>query len=81
MPRYVLRFSGRTAPRADQQHVRSFSKVHVVDEAPKMFLIEGRDTDVQELAAALPAWTVAREQAVPLPDARTKARRSKNARG
>jgi hypothetical protein len=81
MPRYILRFTGPAAPRADQQRVRSFSKVHVVDEAPKMFLVEGRDADVQELAASLPAWAVAREQAVPLPDARAKARRSKNARG
>jgi hypothetical protein len=81
MTRYVFRFSGPAGPREDQERIRSFSKVHVVDQATRMFLIEGPDADVQALAKSLPGWTVTPEKEVALPDARAKTRRSKKARG
>ena len=70
--RFVLRYAGPAAPPAQTQRIRSSAKVHVLDDSPKMLLVEGEDSDVETLLADLPDWKALREQSVRLPDGRPK---------
>ena len=61
MTRFVLRFSGPAVSPEHRDRIRSFAKVRVLDDAPKMFLVEGKDADVQELVTSLPDWKATAE--------------------
>ena len=68
---YILRFTGSGAKPADQvQRVKKMPGVVVLDESPRMLLIESSDTALAELSKSLPDWNVTPESYVPLPDTR-----------
>jgi len=71
--RYVLRYLGDgPKPPADVSRARQAPGVTVVDESPKMLLIEGDDASLAGLAEAFPGWAVTPEQTYSIPDARKR---------
>jgi len=57
---YVIRYRGRgPAPAGDVARIGD--AVHVVDQAARMLLVEGRASQMARLAAELPSWLVKEE--------------------
>jgi hypothetical protein len=77
MARYVLRFTGRGAP--PQQHRERIAKLpdaKIVDETPKMLLVEAPPETINRLSQELPDWTSTLERTISLPDPKPKLRSS-----
>jgi hypothetical protein len=73
--RYVLRYRGSgPAPPADLDRVRSDPRLRVVDEAPRMLLVETSDADAKSLRSELEGWLVSEEQIYASIDPRMKPR-------
>jgi hypothetical protein len=70
MQRFVLRYRGPgRAPEADVRRVRT-SALNVIDESPRLLLVEGERTTVRELIDDLRDWVSSDESTVQLPDTR-----------
>jgi hypothetical protein len=73
--RYVLRYRGSgPAPAAELDRVRSDARVRIVDEAPRMFLVEASDADAESLRSELGGWLISEEQFYAHADPRPKPR-------
>jgi len=74
--RFILRFHGMGAQSTnDIERVRALRHATVLDDSlPRMLLVEGSETELKNLLATMPGWIMAREQMIPLPDPRPKAR-------
>ena len=70
-PRFILRYRGDgDTPEADVAQLRSLSDAEVVDESPKMLLIESEPEALRALIATLADWMMAPEQQYGVPDTR-----------
>jgi hypothetical protein len=72
MPRYILRYCQPAVPAEHLAAIRSAPKVRVVEETPRMVLVEATEQDLRDLLTPLAGWTVHAETMVPLPDPRKK---------
>lgn len=71
--RFVLRFGGAgEKPRADVAKIRATRSLTVIDESPRMLLVDASEETLDRLMTALPEWTLSPEMSVPLPDPRPK---------
>jgi hypothetical protein len=77
MARSILRYrGGDDTPPDDIARIREAPEVTVLDgSVQRMFLVEGTDEAIQNLAQALPGWIAVPERTVPLPDPRPKIRK------
>ncbi len=67
--RLILRYTGAGAiPGGHIEQLRS--RLRVVDESPRMLLVEGEEEDVRRALAPLEGWSVSREKTYPIPDTR-----------
>jgi hypothetical protein len=76
MSRYILRYSGPVAPAEQVRRIRSASKLRVIDESPKMLLVEGDDQDIRNSIADESGWQVVPERTVRVPGPRPKIKNS-----
>jgi len=76
MKKYVLRFTGSGAkPAADVARIRKCEGIAVVDEAPRMLLVQCTSkTRVRQLVDNLDNWVMSEERTVQLPNPRPKVR-------
>lgn len=75
MGRYILRYSGTAAAPADHvDTVRSTPGLKVIDESPKMLLVDGEESALRDKIKSMPGWSLHSEQGLPLPDTRQKIR-------
>lgn len=75
MARYVLRYRGRgPRPAADVGRVGALPGVEIVDDSPRMLLVDGPEKALRAALADLPGWVMSAETAVPLPDVRRRLR-------
>jgi hypothetical protein len=73
MGRFVLRYRGSGPPPAQfVEQVRAGDGVSILDESPRMLLVEGPEAELRRLVNSAPGWLMAPEQAVPLPDPRPR---------
>ncbi len=72
MSRYILRYSGPADPTEQVRRIRSSSKLRVLDESPKMLLVEGADEDIRDSIAGESGWQALPERTVGLADPRPK---------
>lgn len=64
---YILRYrGGGRIPKAEAQRVSELPGVGVLDDSPRMLLIESAHP-VERLQPELPDWSISEEQSVPLP--------------
>ena len=52
--------------------IRSTPGVRVLDESPRMLLVDGEESTLREKLKGMPGWSLHPEQAYPLPDTRKK---------
>jgi hypothetical protein len=76
MSRYILRYSGPADPVEQLRRIRSSSKLRVIDESPKMLLVEGDDQDIHDSIADESGWQAVPERTVPLAEPRPKIKNS-----
>ena len=77
MARFVVRFTGPgAAPKADQDRIRATPGVEIIDESPRMLLVQADPPVANDLAGQLKNWVVAPEQIIPLPDPHPRLRSS-----
>jgi hypothetical protein len=71
MPRYILRYKGTGAkPESDLAHIRNQSTLAVVDESPRMLLVESDPKTIGRLRDNLSDWLVTPETQIAVPDPR-----------
>ena len=58
----------------DVEAIAALPGVEVVDDSPRMLLVEGPAGILRGALGALPDWTMSRERSVPLPDLRRRPR-------
>jgi len=74
--RFVLRYQGDgTAPDAHVGRVHELPGVTIVDSSPRMLLVEGPPEQLRQLVDDLPDWSMAPEQAYPVPNTRERVER------
>jgi hypothetical protein len=75
MKKYILRFTGSGAkPAADVARIRKTEGVTVLDEAPRMLLVQCAKTRAKQLVDSLDNWVMSEERTVELPNPRPKVR-------
>lgn len=73
MGRFILRYTA--APGAPGEHlekIRAIPSLEVIDESPRMLLVEADEGALREGIKDFPDWSVHSEQQYPLPDTRKK---------
>ena len=68
MPRYVVRSSKGTLDPQKVEKLKSSPKVSVVDESPKMLLVDADESGIQEAVASFGDVTVHEEMSYSVPD-------------
>ena len=69
----MLRYRGSgPAPAAELDRVRSDPRVHIIDESPRMLLVEATEADAESLRSELGGWLVSEEQFYAQVDPRQK---------
>ncbi|HZX83910.1 MAG TPA: hypothetical protein VFF19_10120 [Reyranella sp.] len=77
MPRFIMRYKGAGAkPADDVRRIRRVPSVDVVDETPRMVLVESDAATATHLAQEFGEWSVAPDTRIPLPDTRHRVKRS-----
>jgi len=75
MARYILRYQHAVqAPRSDLEKIRAAPNIKVVDESPRMMLVEADEEAAHASVHDMDGWTVTPETMTPLPDTREKIR-------
>jgi hypothetical protein len=69
MKKYILRFTA-----ADVARIRKTEGVTVIDEAPRMLLVQCAKTRAKQLVDSLDNWVMSEERTVELPNPRPKVR-------
>lgn len=73
MSRYILRYGGsQETPAEHVESIRSVPGIQVIDESPKMLLVDGEESALREKIKDLPGWSIHPEKGYPLPDTRQK---------
>lgn len=73
MSRYILRYGGSQAiPTEHSESIRSIPGIKVIDESPKMLLVDGDESSLHEKIKQMPGWSIHPEKEYPLPDTRQK---------
>ncbi len=76
MGRYIVRYVGEgLRPSADVQRILTVPGLTVLDDTPRMMLIEAGARSLKSLIGSMPGWTCTPERAIPLPDPRPRPRR------
>lgn len=77
MQRYILRYkSAGPKPEGDLLRIRNTPGVTVVDESPRMLLVEGDNKPIEHLRDDLADWLVTPETQISVPDTRQRIKRS-----
>ena len=74
MSRFILRYRGTGAkPAADVERIQALANMTILDaSSARMLLVEAPQAELQALVDSMPAWVMAPEQMIPLPDPRPK---------
>jgi hypothetical protein len=73
MSRYILRYKGSSAMPAEHLNsIRSTPGLKVLDESPKMLLVDGDESELRKNLKSFPGWSIHPETEYPLPDTRQK---------
>ena len=73
MARFILRYRCRgRRPAADVDRVVALPGVEIVDDSPRMLLVDGPEEGLRAVLADLAGWVMSAETAVPLPDVRRR---------
>jgi hypothetical protein len=76
MPRYILRYKGTgTKPESDLQRIRNASTLAVIDESPRMLLVDSDAETIGHLRDHLGDWLVTPEAQISVPDPRHRIKR------
>jgi len=76
MPRFILRFRGKGArPPEDVARIQALPHTTVLDDSPRMLLVDAPEAEVKAAMDSLPNWSITEERTIPLPDSRPKLRR------
>lgn len=68
MGRFILRYQGTgDAPRADLERFRALSGVSVLDDSPRMLLVDGPEQHVRQFVSEAPDWVMTAEKTYDLP--------------
>jgi hypothetical protein len=71
--RYILRYGGvANAPSEHIAHIRGTPGIHVLDQSPKMLLVDAGESEVHAALKGITGWSASVEQSYPLPDTRKK---------
>jgi hypothetical protein len=62
-------------PGADVKRIRAAPGLTVLDDTPRMMLVEAGARSLESLIGSMPGWTCTPERAIPLPDPRPRPRR------
>ncbi len=77
MARFILRYrGGGPRPDADAAGIAALAGVEVLDDSPRMLLVDGPEDTLRTAVAGLPGWAIGEERSVPLPDVRRRPRGS-----
>lgn len=68
--RFIVRFRGTAPAREIVSRLRNSPKVEIVDETPRMVLVQARESDLLELVPESPDVLIVREQHYERPDSR-----------
>jgi hypothetical protein len=75
MGRYILRYKhAAQAPSSDLEKIRAAPNLKVIDESPRMMLVEADEEAAHASVNNMDGWTVSPETMTPLPDTRKKIR-------
>jgi len=73
MERYILRYRGSgPKPDCDVLRVEQEPETKILEETPRMLLVEGSKERIDDLVAGLPDWVASAEQTYALPDPRPR---------
>lgn len=75
MPRYTLFLPKSSDPAAGDDvpaGLRSDERVKIIDEIPRLLLIEGSEEVAEEWLARMPGWKMQEERRAKVPDPRPK---------
>jgi hypothetical protein len=73
MGRYILRYGvSGSAPAEHVHRILATPGVQLIDQSPKMLLVDADESALREQIKNLPGWSVHPEQQYPLPDTRQK---------
>ena len=73
MSRFILRYSGAgTALPELTERLREIAGIKVLDSSARMFLLEGKQPDLDRVVKDLTGWQLIPESFTPLPDPRPK---------
>ena len=76
MSRYILRYKAPgTKPQQDLTRIRETDGVNILDESPRMLLVEGDDEKIKSLRNQLSDWLVTPEVQISVPDTRYRIKR------
>lgn len=76
MGRYIVRYVGEgRRPSADVQRILTAPGLTVLDQTPRMLLVEGGARGLKSLLGSMSGWTCTPERAFRLPDPRPRPRR------
>lgn len=71
--RYLLRYKGPgPKPASDVKCILNTAGLVMLDESPRMILVELPESDLDALMAQLTSWIAVPERTVPLPDSRPR---------
>jgi hypothetical protein len=75
MGRYILRYAqSSSAPTDHLESIRATPGLKVIDESPKMLLVDADESVLRRKLQSMPGWSLHSEQGIPLPDTRQKIR-------
>jgi len=75
MNKYILRYRGEgMRPEEDVELIRSLPDTTVLDDSPRMLLVEAPEDVWRKAMESLPDWVMVEEKFIPLPDPRPKVR-------
>jgi len=75
MGRYILRYKNAAhAPESHLKAIRAAANVKIVDESPRMVLVEANEDAAQASVQGLAGWSVTPETTIPLPRVHEKIR-------
>jgi hypothetical protein len=73
MSRFVLRYAGGEAMPADHLNsIRLTPGLRIIDESPKMLLVDSEESTLQKTLKEMPGWSLHPEQTYSIPDTRKR---------
>jgi hypothetical protein len=71
MARFILRYGASAAAPAEHvQNIRAMPGIRVIDQSPKMLLVDADEAALRDKIKSLPGWSVHVEHQIQLPDTR-----------